>query len=77
VNGAPSIACATCAYFDRQPGAPVGICRFLPPTAAAIPTPRPGLDGKMHLEVQQVNVWANTRPEDWCAQHAAPADCAA
>ena len=64
------VACATCAYFDHKPPAPVGLCRFLPPTASAIPTQAPGLDGKMHLQVQQVNVWANTRPEDWCAQHA-------
>lgn len=61
--------CATCAFFDRQnPAAPVGICRFLPPTATSIPMQKPGLDGKVHLEVQQVNMWANTRPEDWCAQ---------
>lgn len=64
------VACATCAYFDHKPGTPVGLCRFLPPTAAVVPTQAPGLDGKMHLQVQQVNVWANTRPEDWCAQHA-------
>lgn len=66
---AGGVACATCAYFDHEPATPVGICRFLPPTAAAIPTQRMGLDGKAHLEVQQVSVWANTRPTDWCAQH--------
>ena len=70
MNGGTAISCATCAYFDKLPTSPVGICRFLPPTAAAIPTQKAGLDGKIHLEVQQVNVWVNTRPEDWCAQHA-------
>lgn len=68
---AAKISCATCRDFDHAFGNPVGICRFFPPTAAAIPTPRAGLDGKVHMEVQQVNVWANTRPEDWCAQYSA------
>lgn len=63
-------SCATCAFFDRpQLNVPVGLCRFLPPTATGIPMQKPGLDGKIHIEVQQVNMWANTRPEDWCAQH--------
>lgn len=68
---APQAACATCAFFDRQqPHLPVGLCRFFPPTATGIPMQKPGLDGKIHIEVQQVNMWANVRPEDWCAQHA-------
>ncbi len=62
-------ACATCAYFDKQVSASVGLCRFLPPTATGIPVQRPSLAGGMQVEVQQVNMWANTRPEDWCAQH--------
>ncbi len=65
--------CATCQYFDKQPTAPVGLCRFLPPTATGIPMQKHGLDGKVHIEVQQVNMWANTRPEDWCAQHSVAA----
>lgn len=64
-------ACATCMWFDHaEPSAPVGLCRFLPPTPSGIPLQRPDLVGGMKLEVQQVNMWANTRPQDWCAQHA-------
>jgi hypothetical protein len=65
----PANLCATCAFFDKLQGSPVGICRFLPPTASGIPMQKPGLDGKIHIEIQQVNMWANTRPDDWCAQH--------
>ena len=66
----PTVACATCAFFDKSNAqSPVGLCRFLPPTACGIPVQRPSLAGGMQVEVQQVNMWANTRPEDWCAQH--------
>lgn len=62
--------CETCLFFDlARFDAPVGLCRFLPPTAAAVPVPRRNLAGDTQIEVQQINLWSNTRPTDWCAQH--------